>query len=250
MAEVTDPEAGFRTFYERPVLDRPLGRYTLEWNDAGGTHRLRVPNRLVDLQGHRPSLASTLRLPRTLWTWWSARGGRLLRRPVPFLTWDAVHRLEQCVRPGSTVLEVAGGNSTLWLLERGARVFTLEPDAAWAERLRTAIETRLGPEALARWQVRVTTGERDLQPIREGGGAPWDVAIIDPSGWQIPRLPALYAARAHMAPGGTLVLDNSDHPLQWPASEVLGPPNQVFTGYGAMCLVVTQTSFWQVPSAG
>ena len=47
--------------------------------------------------------------------------------------------------------------------------------------------------------------------------------------------------------GGTMCLDNSDHPNNWSAVQLLGADKRLrFTGYAPMCPVVTQTSFWTV----
>lgn len=234
-----------RTFYERPWLDRWTGRYTLEWATPSGPRRLRVHNRLVDLQGRRPSWYSVARIPLTLWTWFESRWRKLLARPYPYLAWDAVRYLDRIVTPGMHVLEVGGGNSTLWLLERGAHVHTIEPSAEWIAELRQAAFDRLGREAANRWTVVQATGNAAVEAIRQASGGPWDLVLVDPQGQTIPRIEALLAARPQLRPGGWLMLDNSDHPLQAGALEALGIPTKVVTGYGAMCLVVTQTAFWR-----
>ena len=199
----------------------------------------------MDLQGRKPSLGSILRIPKTLWTWWASRRQKLLARPYPFLVWDAIHRLDELLQPGQRVLEVAGGNSTLWLLERGVEVHTIEPEAEWIRAIETEVARRFPPDVQARWTHTHRTGKEAVRSIEALDEASLDMVIVDPQGQQIPRLEALLAAKSKLRPGGWLVLDNSDHPQQWEAVDVFGPPDHVVTGYGAMCLVVTQTAFWQ-----
>ena len=44
-----------------------------------------------------------------------------------------------------------------------------------------------------------------------------------------------------------MCLDNSDHPNNWNAAELMLDKERIrFTGWAPMCSVVTQTSFWQM----
>lgn len=201
----------------------------------------------MDLQGRKPSWGSVLRIPKTVWTWWGTRRSRFLRRPVPFLAWDAIRYLEGCLQPGQQVLEVGGGNSTLWLLEHGVRVHTVEPHGEWIEALEKEIAARYGPEGSARWHGTQAAGSQAVEALRALEPASLDMVIVDPHSQEVPRVAALEALRDKVRSGGWLVLDNSDHPQNLAAQEFLGPPDHLISGYGAMCLVVTQTAFWRVP---
>ena len=237
---------GARTYYEKPWLHRWTGRYTLEWDTPEGTQTLRVHNRLVDLQGRLPSGFSLLRVPKTVWTWWRSRQQPLMPKPYPFLVWDAIRYLDRLLMPGMRVLEVGGGNSTLWLLQRGVHVHTLEPDATWIRDLETEIAQRFSEAERARWTYTQATGLAAIDAIHALEARSLDVVIVDPKGQEIPRCDALMAAQPKLKVGGWLVLDNSDHPNNLAAVAALGKPHHVVTGFGAMCLVVTQTSFWRL----
>ena len=119
------PEANnVRTFYRRPLLDRLTGHYTAEWENQDGTHSTTVHNRLRDFEGNAPSMHSLLRLPRIVRTYLASRRKPILDEPVPFLVLDAIAFLDEILEPGMRVLEVGGGNSTLWFLAHGAHVTT------------------------------------------------------------------------------------------------------------------------------
>ncbi len=243
----TPPDPGSaQTYYKRPWLDRWTGHYTLTWDGPDGPQELTVHNRLVDLMGNRPSVYSALRIPLSLWSWWGARRAKLLAQPYPFLVWDAIRYLERILTPGAQVLEVGAGNSTLWLLDRGAHVHSLEPNAEWIQALQAAADKRLGSEATERLQLIQATGSDAIDVINDIPEDALDLAIVDPKGQEIARFEALMAAKSKLKSGGWLVLDNSDHPNNLAAVEALGPPHKVVTGYGAMCLVVTQTAFWRI----
>jgi len=161
------------------------------------------------------------------------------------LVWDAIQYLDRILLPQMQVMEVGGGNSTLWLLERGVAVHTIEPNSEWIAELRRQIEARFEPAVQARWQCTRAKGEEAIDLIRDLPAHSYDIVIVDPKGQEIPRFEALQAARPKLRENGRLVLDNSDHPNNLAAVDSLGKPHKVVTGYGAMCLVVTQTAFWQ-----
>lgn len=233
-----------RTFYERPVLDRISARYVVAWTSSDGEHRIRVHNRLRDLQGRPPSWRSVLRLPHVLATYWAVRRKPLLTRPLPFLTYDAIRQLAQIVAPGTRVLELGSGNSTLWLLQRGAHVTSIEHDPTWASSVRAEAEQRgFG----ARLALHCEDGSEALARIANAREAEFDLALIDCKNAFTSRYHAVELARAKVRSGGWLCLDNSDHPNNWAAAELMADrPRWTHSGYGPMCAVVTQTSLWQL----
>ncbi|HXG63295.1 MAG TPA: class I SAM-dependent methyltransferase [Planctomycetota bacterium] len=242
------PSAGtvVRTYYERPWRDRWTGRYTVAWD--GG--RVRAHTRFQDLQGRWPSWRSVLALPMCVASYWEARSRPLLKRPRPFLVVDAIRFLERTIRPGHRVLEVGGGNSTLWFLERGATVTTVEHDPEWAAgiEVRYAAErerfARAGSGGLS---VHVLGGRKAVDFLEGLEGASFDLALIDCANAVTLRVEALRAARPKVKSGGWLVLDNSDHPQNWAAARLMsGCAALRFTGFAPMSLGVSQTSAWRV----
>ncbi|MEM8710899.1 MAG: class I SAM-dependent methyltransferase [Planctomycetota bacterium] len=236
-----------KTFYQRPWIDRVTGRYTVSWEDNGRVASIRVHNRLTDLEGHRPPLASLMRVPATVKTYFEAKRRSILKRPVPFLVYEAIEHMKELIKVGDRVVELGGGNSTLWFLDQGAHVTTIEHSAEWADEIRAAALERLGSSAAKRLHVEVAEGDDALAFAAGLEDGSYDLALIDCMNAFTWRLDGVHALAPKVQAGGTLCLDNSDHPNNWAAVEALGRAGQLrFTGLAPMCAVVTQTSFWTI----
>ena len=73
----------------------------------------------------------------------------------------------------------------------------------------------------------------------------FDLALVDCRNEHTSRPDCVRAARSKVRAAGWMVLDNSDHPQNWPAVEYMGDrPRTRFTGYAPMTPVVFQTSVW------
>ena len=238
-----DP-AKVNTYYERPVLDRVTGCYTV---DLGNGDSIRRHNRLVDLQGERPSWSSVKRLPLTFWTWLQTRRKPLLRKPLPLLTWDSIQFLKESLPNQADVVEVGAGNSTLWMLAQGARVTTIEHSPEWSKLVQEAAIERFGEGITDRFTLHVAEGEEALERLSELPRASVDLALVDSANAHTQRWRAMTALRTKVRPGGLMALDNSDHPNNWGAAGLLADlPSLRFTGFGPMCAVVTQTQIWRL----
>jgi len=66
----------------------------------------------------------------------SLREDYLIRRRLPWLTYDAIHYLTAQVRPDLKVFEYGSGGSTLFWASRTSLCVSVEHDPAWAARLR------------------------------------------------------------------------------------------------------------------
>ena len=232
------------TFYARPMLDRWTGRYTI---DLGDGETIRRHNRLVDLQGQRPSWSSVRQLPMTFWTWLQTRRKPLLRTPLPLLTWDSIDFLKESLPDQPDVIEVGAGNSTLWMLERGARVTSIEHSPEWAELVKKAALERFGESIEKRFTLHVAEGQQAIDLIKDVPQGSFDLALVDSANAHTQRARAMTAVRSKVRPGGFLALDNSDHPNNWGAAGLLADlPSLRFSGFGPMCAVVTQTQIWRL----
>lgn len=235
-----------KTFYRFPMIDRITGRYTVSWEHEGRVASIRVHNRLTDMEGFKPNLASLMRIPKTVQTYLEAKRRPILKKPVPFLVYEAIDHLSTLVGPGVSVVELGGGNSTLWFLERGARVTTIEHSQEWAESIRNAVIDRLGQSGAERLTLVVAEGENALSALESLPAESVDIALVDCMNAFTWRKAGVEAAIPALRRGGTLCLDNSDHPNNWAAVTMLGRGSRMrFTGYAPMCPVVTQTSFWR-----
>ena len=54
---------------------------------------------------------------------------------IPWMTFQSISFIEEKLENGSCVFEYGGGGSTLFFLDRGARVITVEHDKEWFEKL-------------------------------------------------------------------------------------------------------------------
>jgi hypothetical protein len=96
---------------------------------------LRFPARMFVLPSQRRHI---LRWAVSLWP------DALMRRPEPWLVFDAIDYLGQLDMRGWRVFEYGSGGSTLYWLRRGALVTSVEHDAAWYERVRLRIPPGAG----------------------------------------------------------------------------------------------------------
>ncbi|MBK9400227.1 MAG: class I SAM-dependent methyltransferase [Bacteroidetes bacterium] len=234
--------------YENPVIDKVLGRTTLEWTcDDGRKEALKASLRLTDYEGYRPSLYSVLRLPYVMKTWMQTRTSPILDQPVPFIVLDAIRFLEKIVKPGMQVLEAGGGNSTLWFLERGTKVTTYEHSESWANHVLSTV--KYNPLRYHEKNIRMkvlcgdaATGDMSLIPDKS-----LDVVLVDCMNDFTRRNDCIRVLMNKIKPGGWLVLDNSDNPVNWVGAELLeGKEVHRFSGFAPMGLFVCQTTFWRM----
>src|SRR5258708_33202726 len=61
----------------------------------------------------------------------SRRENYLLKHALPWLTFDAVHYLENHIKQGSRVFEYGSGSSTLFWMRFKAHCVSIEHDPAW-----------------------------------------------------------------------------------------------------------------------
>jgi predicted O-methyltransferase YrrM len=234
--------------YQRPVIDKLLGRTTLKWDCGDGrSESLTAMLRFTDYEGNAPSWYSICRLPYVFKTYLQSKKSPIMRRPVPFLTLDAIKFLDNLVRPGLKVLEVGGGNSSLWFLERGVNLTTFEHDANWAQMLLDEVYAHREHYHAERFNINIMKGNEVLSCLAKLQDNHYDVVLIDSMNEFTRRTECLKAAKQKIKSGGWMILDNSDNPANWAADEIMkGNDMYRFTGYAPMSLFVCQTSFWKM----
>lgn len=232
-----------RSRYHIPVIDKILGRTTLEWTcDNGTPQKLSAFLRFTDYEGYFPSLYSVCHLPFVAGTWLSTRKTALLHKPVPFLVMDAIRYLDSVIKPGMKVLEAGGGNSSIWFLSKGADVTTYEHSREWAATLHKAAEPYQHRHTLKNLQGEAATGDMALLPDQS-----LDLVLVDCMNDFTRRNECIRVLLPKVKPGGLLILDNSDNPLNWQGAELLKDRNKMrFTGYAPMGLFVCQTTIWTI----
>jgi precorrin-6B methylase 2 len=119
-------------------------------------------------------------------------------RPLPLYTYPAIEFLTQFDYSGKRVFEFGAGSSTLFWMERAARVVSVENDRSWYERLKPVV----------RGNVELRLEEGDGYPFCiESSDETFDVIIIDGAGY---RYDCAALASRSLTPGGVIVLDNAD----------------------------------------
>jgi hypothetical protein len=170
---------------------------------------------------------------------------------IPWLTWGAIEHLKKIVQPGMKVFEWGGGGSTLFFLDQGCRVTTLETSSWWAEGLKKRASTGQSNGSL---DLRVL----DPKVVESGGTAayfspvvdqgPWDLVLVDGPG-EISRTDCISHAMSFVKPGGFIVLDNADWPAFSSAPALLkGWERRIFRGLIPCARGTGQTDVYRKPA--
>ncbi len=145
---------------------------------------------------------------------------------LPWLTYPAIEWLKSLDLNGKQVFEWGGGGSTLFFLDSGARVTTIEHDSAWASEIQRAISTfgtlhadlRLiepeednntngfSPFRSSKSQYRQATFKRYVTEIESFDDQSFDLVLIDGRS----RSSCLEYAAAKVRSGGSIVFDNAE----------------------------------------
>ncbi len=158
-------------------------------------------------------------LPRLLGT----RGRSTVTLRYPWLPFRLIDELENFIGPEARVFEYGGGGSTLWFLDRGAEVVTVEHHPEWAARLATL-------SSADRWTL-LAKSEADqyaayVDSIEAFPQDYFDIVVVDGR----ERVRCAHQALAHVRPGGWLVFDDVDRSryerglaeIPWPRRDVVG----------------------------
>ena len=234
--------------YKHPVIDKLLGRTTLEWQcKDGSSESLTAMLRFTDYEGNMPSWYSISRLPFVFKTYLMSRSTPIMRKPIPFLTMDAIKFMDTLIRPGVRVLEIGGGNSSLWFLERGVNLTTYEHDADWGQMIMNEVKSHKEFYHAERFNMQIMKGQEVLTSLKALKDQHFDIVLIDSMNEFTRRTECLDVAKSKVKTGGWMVLDNSDNPANWAADEMMkGKEMCRFTGYAPMSLFVCQTTFWKL----
>ncbi|MEM6261846.1 MAG: class I SAM-dependent methyltransferase [Bacteroidota bacterium] len=234
-----------KTFYSNS-FDRLTGGHTVTWNTQGKEHRIKSHIRFTDFEGHWPDLGNVRFLPKMVKSWWESRNTFILDEPVPFLVYESIEFLEGLVRPGMKVLEVGGGNSSLWFLSKGVNLTTIEHDWQWADTVCTQARNRFGGDVMERFNMQVIEGEEAYEFIQQQE-ADFDLVLVDGMNHFTSRNKCVELSLPKVKQSGWMVIDNSDHPINWQGVDHMKAYEKIrFTGYAPMNLFVSQTCFWQI----
>lgn len=167
-----------------------------------------------------------------------ARGTMDLR--LPWLPFTLIDDLRSEVHDRARVLEFGGGGSTLWFLEQGAEVVTVEHHPQWADHLRQVIGT-------PRW----TLLERSLESDAAGyvGAADefddehFDLVLVDGR----ERVRCAHASLSKVRPGGLLIFDDTDRDRYREGLTRIGWPRHDYVGFAPAKPTLAYTTLFRKP---
>ena len=166
--------------YQIPVIDKLLGRTTLKWQcDEGHSEQLTASLRFTDYEGNAPSFYSLTKLPYVAKTYFQAKRSPIMPNPVPFLVMDAIRYLGEMVKPDMKVMELGGGNSSLWFLSKGAKLTTYEHDIHWAQMVYDTVDKNPSKYNQDKFDLRVMKGASTLNDMIKQDDASYDIILID-----------------------------------------------------------------------
>lgn len=164
---------------------------------AGDPYR---KTRLHDEKGNLLPASQWRHLPVT--AWWAVRRKVTGRLPeLPWLTFDAIARLDALLERDWRMIEFGSGMSTKWYAERVAHIHSIEGSEEWYLRVAPTMPSN------TRYELRTGSDYWDLSDYDDRSV---DLAVID----GVRRDRCMDAVIPKIRPGGYIYLDNSDKDMQ------------------------------------
>src|SRR5690606_6249268 len=127
--------------------------------------------------------------------------------PVPWIAYPAIALLDERLARGMSLLEFGAGYSTLFFMQRVARVVSIEHDLEWLGRVRARVDANVELVAAPRDPAADYANALGARPDR------FDVVLVD----GIHRNEAFEAGLARLGPSGVILLDDSQRDRYAPA---------------------------------
>jgi hypothetical protein len=163
-------------------------------------------SRLHDEKGNRLPASELRHVPRN--AYYVARRKLTGKLPeLPWVTYNAIRRLDALLDPSWRMIEFGSGMSTAWYARRVKSLHSIEDDPEWFARL----SGTLPPEV--RYELRGPPAYWDLSDYED---ASVDCAVVD----GVARAECVEAVLPKIRPGGWLYLDNSDKDMTRPDGDL------------------------------
>jgi hypothetical protein len=198
------------------------------------------------VRGSRVLLKSVAKEPalvKDLPRWVADAGDRFnpLGARRPWWNYAAVRAVGESLRPRDRVFEYGGGASSLWFVDQGADLTTVESDRAWFDDIREAVgagaELRLAESDGDGYATYVHSIDQDLDES-------FDVIVVDGR----ERVRCGLAAIPKLKPGGRMILDDSDRARYSPLFDELAGWRPVsYRGLKPGIWSAVQTTVWTKP---
>lgn len=151
--------------------------------------------------------------------------------PIPWMTYPAICYLNQLDFSDKQIFEYGCGASTHYWARRAKRVFSVEHDQPWFERARAV--------PLSNAEITLASGIDYVRAVARN--APHDVIVVD-GRW---RAECTMTCPSFLAPGGLIILDNSErYPLLTAFLRDRGFIQVDMIGYGPQNKYIWCTSFF------
>lgn len=234
-----------------PVVGMLRARALARWRNVAGGATPTLSSLIRDFPDHGRSL-------------FGSRSPLDLR--IPWMPFVAVRQLQGFVPPYPSVVEFGVGGSTLWWLDRGAKLTSIEHDATWARTIRDQVTCDLEahwtlilappnedsgvgnagahPYSSTDERYRGYSFERYVRSIEHFADESLDVVVVDGRA----RPACVRAASAKVRIGGLLVVDQSEREEYWGAIGELAGGHyslQQFSGPTPGLSHFTQTAIMQ-----
>ncbi|PCJ66100.1 MAG: hypothetical protein COA58_08490 [Bacteroidetes bacterium] len=236
-----------KTYYKYKY-NRLFGRYRVTWKDDINEYTVKSWSRIRDFDGYFPKISFLKDITPAISTYMESRKGFILRKPIPFIVFDAITKLDTILSPKDKVLEFGSGNSTLWFLEKQCRITSFEHSLTWYNLLNDHVNSsRYDEDTLNHFSYHLSENETTWKSIEEMDDESFDMVLVDGANEFNNRNKCIDKSLSKLKTGGWMVLDNSDHPNNWPGGLYMDSKYERirFTGFAAMGSYVSQTSFWQ-----
>ena len=120
-------------------------------------------------------------------------------KPIPWYTYPAIDFLFQRNYQGKSVLEFGSGQSTLWWASRAKFVLSIEEDPDWFAKMRSQVPSNCELQYI-KPSISV------ISDFLKSQSAKFDVIVVDGN----LRRQVAALSFDYLAPGGALILDNSE----------------------------------------
>ena len=172
----------------------------------------------------------------------ATRGRNTVTLRLPWLPFVLIEELDARVGEGTRVFEFGGGGSTLYFLDRGAEVVTVENDPGWMTRL----DELVGDRAWVGRLQRLDEPDAYVHSIDDYPDSSLDVVVVDGR----ERARCALAALPKVAPGGWLVFDDVDRERYAAALASIPWPRRDFIGFAPAKPSLAFTAVFERPIAG
>lgn len=161
---------------------------------------------------------------------------------LPWLPFDLIDDLRERVGSRSRVFEFGGGGSTLFFLDCGAEVLTVEHDPSWMGRL----EELAGAGTWSGLLQPLDDPDAYVASIAEHPDDSFDVVVVDGR----ERARCALAALDKVRPGGWLVFDDVDRERYAEALEAVPWRRRDYVGFAPAKPSLAFTSVFEKPRTG